>query len=84
VNETPADWGWVMPALIGAAVGASVGYAVRGMQSRDREARAAAAEVEGYRRGLQDGHNRLAARQARKARMGRLTAPRRDTIPEGV
>lgn len=83
MNEE-TDGGWVMPAVIGAAVGASIGYAVRGMQSRAREARAAGAEVDGYRRGLQDGHNRLAARQARKARVGRLTAPRRDTIPEGI
>lgn len=80
------DLGWIVPALLGAAVGASVGYAVRGMQSRSREARAAAAELEGYRRGLQDGHNRLAHRVLKRGQRAREVAPRsaRDTLPEGI
>lgn len=71
--------GWFFPALVSAGVGAAVGYAL-GSRSRDEDVEQGA--VAAYRRGLQDGHNRLAAKSARKAKQARLTAPKRDTLPD--
>lgn len=71
--------GWLFPALVSAGVGAAVGYAL-GAKSREDDVEKAS--VSAYRRGLQDGHNRLAAKGARKAKQARLTAPKRDTLPD--
>lgn len=70
---------WILPALVSAGVGAAVGYAL-GARSRDDEVEQGS--VSAYRRGLQDGHNRLAAKSARKAKQARITAPKRDTMPD--
>ena len=70
---------WILPALVSAGVGAAVGYAL-GARSRDDEVEQAS--VGAYRQGLQDGHNRLAAKSARKAKQARITAPKRDTLPD--
>lgn len=70
---------WIFPALVSAGVGAAVGYAL-GARSRDDEVEHAS--VGAYRQGLQDGHNRLAAKSARKAKQARITAPKRDTMPD--
>jgi len=72
--------GWIVSVLVGAGVGAAAGYAL-GARSRDDDVERES--VAAYRRGLQDGHNRLAAKSARKAKQARLTAPRRDTLPDG-
>lgn len=66
-------------ALVAGAVG---GYVVASKRER------AAAEDrsrDAYRRGLQDGHNRLAHRVSKRGQRAREVAPRyaRDTLPEG-
>lgn len=74
-----SPWPLILAAL---AVGALGGYAV-GVAAGTK--RSEPARTDAYRRGLQDGHNRLAAREARRDRRAREVRPRsqRDTIPDG-
>ncbi len=79
MSDTSPIW----PAGLGVLMGAVGGYLVaQHVASRD----AAVATRDAYRRGLQDGHNRLAARHARKTRKALAVTPRalRATFPDGM